>query len=313
MEDQSTNEPNGHLNGCGLIVLGLLVCFFNLLIFPIADNVAAGPQELLGIAMGGALGAELGLVAAWAAFSPAHFLARLAISGGIGLVLFGCWVTGFLAAIQPPSLEFIPLTLVNAPVIFIAALAPPMAARTWLRWEVAATPWASTGSYTRPTQLRDIILGTVVASVALTMMRQGTAAFSPNGDDVLMGVGIMMIVTSAASALTVLPLLFFVLGVERFSVAAILGGTWFLMTVSAQGAIIQILSGALTGGVAGGCVIFTGTFALLTTVGMAIYRAQGFRLRRQPRVGTTEAVGHLVPHPSEPNALAPEPETQLGS
>ena len=147
-------------------------------IFPLIASGRGGGAILSALALA-LLGAQLSLVAAWGVFGTAPFLVRLGRCAALG---FGSYLSLMFGAVMvfssQPSFKsdeaavFAQMTVIFLaclPLVFFCFQLPLWALRVWLGWETTKADSSASGSYARPVMIKDLVVATVVASVALAM------------------------------------------------------------------------------------------------------------------------------------------------
>lgn len=271
--------------GCALLGSFVLACDY--LAAPVV--VAIGPGSAAPVFFAGLIAGQLGLAATWVVFSSRRYLHRLGISAAVGFVSYGflalgVFTAGGMVSRGPPSEVAAVLVafLFLCPLVFFAVQLPMWIARTWLWLEIAGYGHPSVGSYLRVTGIRDLITATAGASVALAGARIGAAVFPEGtpGEALFMFV-IMAGVAAVGSLVSLLPLIYFVLGTGTVVAGCMRVLIWFGVVNAILTTFLAVV-GAPRGAMLA-CCLLTGSFTVIFCGGLLLTRMTGYRLRRRKR------------------------------
>jgi hypothetical protein len=161
-----------------LLVIAFAWCDFSIIPLMEAANGPANLAAILMFALMGTIFAQAGLVSLAAVFSEAPFWRRLIGCGSAVIVLWGIWELGFIASqlyegwswrSDGDYVDVIRYTGLALPLAAIAIQWPLWFFRLYLGWRLHKIELPeSTG---RPLSIRDYLIGTAIAALAVTFAR----------------------------------------------------------------------------------------------------------------------------------------------
>jgi hypothetical protein len=284
-----------NLNAPALItILGvaLALCLpANAIIIPISElPEQLHPAMLIILAIGGAIAAEAALLTVLVVWGAGPLWRRLAWHWGLAAVLLLAWCGGWLWSygyliFQPANYRyrFDDARIFACGFLLFALLlqAMPWLLRIYLGWRILL-PGATQGSLSERLSIRDLLVGTVVAALAVAAARAGRPEEVANGEYWLgwIGVGIGTVIFTVVA---IVPQVYFVLGMR--SVRWAIGGVVLLSAIVAGGFATFLLATEPSGGppvwwILLAIVSMIGGYSGMLAGTLWVARAYGYRLVR---------------------------------
>jgi len=269
--------------------LTFLFAAANLLIAPVAAHSGPVAVQFVILLTVASLGAQLCLVATWGVFGSASFLARLLRCAALGLTSCACVYlgVGFVALTSTVDLdepEVLLVLLTALPIVFFCVQLPLWALRLWFGWEVAKADATSVGSYARPVTIKDLVLGTAAASVAMALVRLGSllVPIPSEGAQMLMGASFLAASAAGVSLLTLPPLVFAILGSRRVAAGAMGVAAWTLAFIAVCSTVVTVVTGQFPSPPqVTAFTMLALVFVALVASGLLLARTAGYRLYRR--------------------------------
>ncbi len=205
---------------------------FNLLMPPIISSVGPEPLPLLALTLG-MLVSQLAALSAVLVFGEARFWLRLLAVWAVGYGLALSFVAGVILVEGSSNVaEPIRIICCGLPLVALAVQTPLWAARLYCGWRIARPGQTA---QQRPLSIGDILGGTAVAALTVGAVR--FVAQNPRQADLGFWIGWGIAVPSIAgiSLIAILPVIYFVLRVERVGL-----GCGLLIGYAAAAALIAM-------------------------------------------------------------------------
>jgi hypothetical protein len=273
-----------------IIFVALVLCVpGNVLIVPVSEGpTPPSPWTLFVTAIGGSIGAQAALLAVLVVWGAGPLWRRLVWHWGLAAVLLLAWCAGWMwtyghMIYQPRGhrYELTEARVFACGILLFALLvqAVPWLLRIYLGWRIQL-PATRSDSAVERLSIRDLLVGTVLAAIAVAAARAGRPEDTTNGDywlgwlGVGGGVGVFVVVA-------VVPMVYFTLGMRN--------ANWGIVCVATLSTIVATCFTTLLLATrpSGGPTVWWIPLAMIALVGgysgglagtLWIARAYGYRL-----------------------------------
>jgi hypothetical protein len=260
-----------------------LACLFNLIWVPVIASIhtpTSGPPPSIGVFYG-ILGGQLGVLSLWFVWSQRSFAIRLAAYCILLYVLLAFLLAG-LAIGEPTGLNvFRRAAAFGLPLVSLAIHLPLWLLRSYFGWEIIAIENQIGSSPRRALSIADILVGTALASVAVSAARFTSLEPGYPNTETWLSWGAAVGIIAGISLASLAPIVFCTLRLHRLQT-----GLWILLgytlVITIAFVLIAIRVIRPRGVNVREVIEFASLFVALATtitVPLLVARARGWRLR----------------------------------
>jgi hypothetical protein len=253
LDNDSQSQASQHLSIAPVIAVGLCafatVDVMPLVVIEIFENFGGRPSDVLVILTlapwGGMIAGEFIVFAFLLVWSQGSFVLRLVIHWLLAIALYCCWAAALTVVSSlenwgtESTLEATRAVLMALPVVCLAVQAPLWCLRIYGGWRLETSNRSAAPYAPAQVSLGDILLGTAIVAVSLTLWRLMFEKQESFGSEFWIGWGIAFPVIALISILTTAPLLGFIVGLKSLPLAILsLIAYWVILSLLGSAVVI---------------------------------------------------------------------------